>query len=242
MVPMINGSTDSSTGSGADTPLLSARDITHNFGAETILGGVSFDIAAGETVAIMGPSGSGKTTLLNCLSGILAPTGGEVVFDGEVISSWPDARRSALRLRKFGFVFQDGQLLPELSARDNVALTARLGGVPTQRARAKAEEMLDRLGIGHLAMRRPGAMSGGQAQRVAIARALVAQPRVVFADEPTGALDQAAGHEAIQLLTSVAQTLGATLVLVTHDSSVASWCDRLVELRDGIVHYDGRMR
>ena len=222
------------------TPLIQGRDITHSYGGEDVLGGVSVDLAAGETLAVIGPSGSGKTTLLHCLAGILVPTGGSVLFDGSELSALPDAKRSALRLNNFGFVFQDGQLLPELSARDNVALSARLGGTPTYAARKKAQQMLDKLGIGHLGQQRPGKLSGGQAQRVAIARALVAEPRVVFADEPTGALDQASGQEAVQLLTTVAQSTGAALVMVTHDPNVAAWCERCIEIRDGIIHYDGR--
>lgn len=222
------------------TPLIQGRDIAHSYGGENVLGGVTIDVGAGETVAVMGPSGSGKTTLLQCLAGILVPTGGSVLFDGSELSSLPDAKRSTLRLRSFGFVFQDGQLLPELTARDNVALSARLGGTPATQARKKAQQVLDKLGIGHLGQQRPGKLSGGQAQRVAIARALVAEPRAIFADEPTGALDQASGQEAIQLLTTMAQSTGAALVMVTHDPNVAAWCERCVEIRDGIIHYDGR--
>lgn len=189
----------------------------------------------------MGPSGSGKSTLLHCLSGVLTPEMGTVSFDGEVISSLSDKQRSHLRLRDFGFVFQDGQLIPELTARENVGLPLMLTGTTTGHALRMADEMLGRLGIPELKGRRPADMSGGQAQRVAIARALVASPRVVFADEPSGALDQATGHEMMQLLTTTVAMSGAALVLVTHDLNVARWCSRLVEIHDGLVHADRRL-
>ena len=155
-----------------------------------------------------------------------------------LVSAMPDARRSHLRLAAFGFVFQDGQLIPELPARENVALPLMLTGTARRRALATADEQLDRLGLAAMRDRRPGEMSGGQAQRVAIARALAGDPAVIFADEPTGALDQATGHETMQLLTSTARMAGAALVLVTHDTNVARWCSRLVEIRDGLVHTD----
>lgn len=218
--------------------ILETQDITKNYGPEAVLGGVSLAFAAGESVAIMGPSGSGKTTLLHCLSGIYIPTSGNVVFDGEVVSTWDDARRSNLRLKNFGFVFQDDQLLPELTAVENIALPARLNGTAAAQARNDAQSILAQLGLEELGKRRPAEMSGGQAQRVAIARALANKPKVVFADEPTGALDQASGHESMQLLTTVVKAIGATLILVTHDSAVASWCTRRIEIRDGIVHND----
>mgnify|MGYP000476814555 FL=1 len=152
-----------------------------------------------------------------------------------------DAQRSHLRLSQFGFVFQDGQLIPELPARENVALPLLLTGTRRRTALAKADEVLAKIGIPDLADRRPSDMSGGQAQRVAIARALAANPRVVFADEPSGALDQATGHEVMQLLTATAAQAGASLVMVTHDPAVARWCSRLVEIRDGLVHTDRRL-
>lgn len=218
--------------------LLSTSDIVKRFGNVQALAGVTLNIAAGETVAIMGPSGSGKSTLLHCLSGVLAPDEGAVTFRGETISSLPDTKRSRIRLRHFGFVFQDGQLLPELPARENVALPLMLTGTGAGKALKAADEVLAQLGIGELRDRRPSDMSGGQAQRVAIARALVGKPDVVFADEPSGALDQATGHEMMQLLTASVAMSGAALVLVTHDLDVARWCSRLVEIRDGLVHAD----
>ena len=221
--------------------LLVTHDITRNFGSVKALAGVSIKIASGESVAIMGPSGSGKSTLLHCLSGVLAPNDGQVMFAGRDLTRMSDAKRSHLRLSHFGFVFQDGQLIPELPARENVALPLLLTGTRRRAALAKADETLMRIGIPELKGRRPADMSGGQAQRVAIARALVASPQVVFADEPSGALDQATGHEVMQLLTATVAQAGASLVMVTHDPSVARWCSRLVEIRDGLVHADHRL-
>lgn len=218
--------------------LLRTTDIVKTFGQVRALAGVSLEIRAGESVAIMGPSGSGKSTLLHCLSGVLLPDDGTVEFDGRQISALPDRERSHLRLSHFGFVFQDGQLIPELPARENVALPLMLTGTRRGTALKAADDMLGRIGIAELRDRRPGDMSGGQAQRVAIARALVGQPKVVFADEPSGALDQATGHEVMQLLTTTVALAGASLVMVTHDLGVARWCSRLVEIRDGLVHAD----
>lgn len=223
------------------SPLLATHDITKSFGAVRALAGISVRVEQGESVAIMGPSGSGKSTLLHCLSGVLVPDDGVVDFDGGPLSALNDRQRSHLRLSEFGFVFQDGQLLPELPARENVALPLMLTGTSRRQALAAADDMLGRIGLGELRGRRPGDMSGGQAQRVAIARAMVGHPRVVFADEPSGALDQASGHEVMQLLTTTCRIAGAALVVVTHDINVARWCSRLIEIRDGIVHADRRL-
>lgn len=223
------------------SPLLATHDITKSFGAVRALAGISMRVEQGESVAIMGPSGSGKSTLLHCLSGVLVPDDGVVDFDGGPLSALNDRQRSHLRLSEFGFVFQDGQLLPELPARENVALPLMLTGTSRRLALAAADDMLGRIGLGELRGRRPGDMSGGQAQRVAIARAMVGHPRVVFADEPSGALDQASGHEVMQLLTTTCRIAGAALVVVTHDINVARWCSRLIEIRDGIVHADRRL-
>lgn len=217
---------------------LAASSLTVTYGQVRALAGASVDIPSGQSVAIMGPSGSGKTTLLHCLAGIRVPDSGEVRLGGNLVSAMSDAARSRLRRQMLGFVFQDGQLIPELSARENVALPLMLGGTGRHQALRSADGWLDRLGIGHAARRRPGEMSGGQAQRVAVARALVHNPQVVFADEPTGALDQATGHEVMQLLTTTTRMTGTTLVVVTHDTNVAGWCERLVELRDAMIHSD----
>lgn len=223
---------------GMSTPLITTSDIVKRFGTVTALAGVSINISVGESVAIMGPSGSGKSTLLHCLSGVLVPDQGSVSFGGTEISGLTDARRSHLRLRELGFVFQDSQLIPELPARENVALPLMLTGTPTRSALRAADDMLARLGLADLKGRRPAQMSGGQAQRIAIARALVSSPRAIFADEPSGSLDQATGHEMMQLLTAAVSMAGATLVVVTHDVNVARWCSRLIEIRDGLVHSD----
>ncbi|WP_216378831.1 ABC transporter ATP-binding protein [Arcanobacterium phocae] len=218
---------------------LRGRGLMKTYGDVHALAGVDIDIKHGEQVAIMGPSGSGKSTLLHVLSGILQPDEGQVELGELSISSMSDAKRSELRRSKLGFVFQDGQLVPELTARENVAFPLLLTGVSRRKALKTAETWLERLGVRSQAAKRPGEMSGGQAQRVAIARALVHDPAILFADEPTGALDQATGHEVMQLLTATAKMNGTTLVVITHDTQVASWCQRLVEIRDGLIHYDG---
>ncbi|WP_448852774.1 ABC transporter ATP-binding protein [Corynebacterium sp. 335C] len=225
-----------------DTTLLAATGLTKSFGAEAALRGVDLSIAHGEAVAVMGPSGSGKSTLLTCLAGVQSPDSGTVAFDGADLTAMSDKQRSRLRLREFGFVFQDGQLLPELPARENVALPMRLTGTSRRDALRAADAMLDQLGIGEHAAKLPGNMSGGQAQRVAVARAVAGRPRIVFADEPTGALDQQTGQEVMQLLTTLTRMNDAALVMVTHDAGVANWCDRLVEIRDGRIHADRRLR
>ena len=220
---------------------LVARGLTKSFGQVRALAGVDLEIPAGQSVAIMGPSGSGKSTLLHCLAGILVPDAGEVRLGDLTISGLRDAQRSRVRRERLGFVFQDGQLLPELPARENVALPLLLRGVSRGEALRRADEWLGRLGLGAgsgLAGRRPGEMSGGQAQRVAIARAMVHDPSVVFADEPTGALDQATGHEVLQILTTTTAMAGATLVVVTHDAQAPRRCTRLADLRDARVHAD----
>ncbi|MDP9851528.1 ABC transporter ATP-binding protein [Corynebacterium lowii] len=224
------------------THSLQLHDITKSFGAQPVLSGISLTINPGETVAVMGPSGSGKSTLLHCMSGVLTPTHGTVRFGDAELSSLSDAARSRLRLHHFGFVFQDGQLLPELSNLENIALPAILNGTSRSKARKKAQSLLDQLGLGDLALRRPGDVSGGQAQRVAIARALCAEPSLIFADEPTGALDQSTGHEVMQMLSTLAKRSGASLVMVTHDAQVAQWMERRIEIRDGIIHDDRLLR
>lgn len=223
---------------GDPTGTLEAAGVVKRYGQVVALGGVSLTIGSGESVAIMGPSGSGKSTLLHCLSGILVPDEGSVSLGSERLSAMPDSRRSRLRRERFGFVFQDGQLIGELPARENVALPLLLGGVSRREALRRADEWLGRLGLAGMESRRPGELSGGQAQRVAVARALVHDPAVVFADEPTGALDQATGHEVMQVLTATARMSGATLVVVTHDEHVARWCGRVIEIRDALVHAD----
>ena len=216
--------------------MLELRDITKSFPQQRVLEGISLTVGDGESVAIMGPSGSGKSTLLHCMSGVLVPDQGEVLFDDRDVAAMSDAERSRLRLEHFGFIFQDGQLLPELTATENVALPQIMRGVPRSQAHNDAVDMLTRLGLGSYVDRYPGQLSGGQGQRVAIARALAGPPSVVFADEPTAALDQATGHEVMQQIVAVCQKFGVTLVVVTHDPKIADWCSRRVEIRDGLIH------
>ena len=216
--------------------MLELRDITKSFPQQRVLEGISLTVGDGESVAIMGPSGSGKSTLLHCMSGVLVPDQGEVLFDGRDVAAISDAERSRLRLEHFGFIFQDGQLLPELTATENVALPQIMRGVSRSQAHKDAVDMLTRLGLGAYVDRYPGQLSGGQGQRVAIARALAGPPSVVFADEPTAALDQATGHEVMQQIVAVCQKFGVTLVVVTHDPKIADWCSRRVEIRDGLIH------
>jgi len=220
------------------TPLV-ASGLAKTYGTEGAtthaLAGVDLTITPGESVAIMGPSGSGKTTLLHCLAGIITPTSGAVLWRGEDLASLSEARRTALRRQDFGFVFQSGQLLPELPAVENAAIPLMLDGVPRAEATRVAAGWLAHLGLAGLEQRRPGELSGGQAQRVAIARALVGSPGIVFADEPTGALDQTTGAEVLAVLTSAAKASGAALVVVTHDPGVARHCGRTLAMRDGRV-------
>jgi putative ABC transport system ATP-binding protein len=218
------------------TPYLGARGITRSFGETPALRGADFAIAAGEIVAVTGPSGSGKSTLLHCLAGILRPDSGEVWFDGRRVDTMSERERSVLRRIEFGFVFQFGQLVPELSSEENVALPLLLNKVGRAKAVAAARTLMERLGLAGMENRRSGELSGGQAQRVAVARAMVARPKVVFADEPTGSLDSVTGETVMQLLTDVAREGSATVVIVTHDARVAAYADRQVIVRDGVAH------
>ena len=218
---------------GADAALLSCREVVKHFGPTPALDGASLDVAAGELVAIMGPSGSGKSTLLHCAAGIFTPDAGEVWFDGQAVGHMSDQRRSELRRTEFGFIFQFGRLVPELSCVENVSLPLRLSGVRNREAHRRAIEWLERLEVTDVAGKLPGEVSGGQGQRVAVARALVTEPRVVFADEPTGALDSLNGERVMQLLTVAARETEAAVVLVTHEPRVAAYADREVIVRDG---------
>ncbi len=214
-------------------PLIEAVDVRKRFGDTVALDGLSFEIAGGEIVAVLGPSGSGKSTLLLCLAGILLPDGGDVRYRGRSLASVSDAVRTRLRRDDFGFVFQFGQLVPELTALDNVSLPLRLAGLRRRDAIGRAREFLGSLGVGDVAEKRAGEMSGGQAQRVAVARALVSRPRVIFADEPTGSLDSTNGELVMELLVSTARRQGSSIVLVTHEPQVAAYADRETVVRDG---------
>lgn len=221
------------------SPLLSARNVTKTFGAQPALRGVDLDLTEGEIVAVRGRSGCGKSTLLHCLSGIIRPDLGEVRFRGERIDDTSEAYRSELRRTKFGVLLQHGHLISELTAAENVALPLMLGGGTRRPALAAAGDWLARLGVAEAAEQVPGQLSGGQAQRVALARAMVTQPAVLFADEPTGALDTLAGEQVMQLLTRLAREHGTAVVVVTHDATVAAYAERELVLRDGEVDPTG---
>jgi putative ABC transport system ATP-binding protein len=220
---------------GPGGSLIEARDLELSFGATPALRGASLAADAGEMLAVMGPSGSGKSTLLHCLAGILQPSAGEVWFGGRRIDTLGETERSALRRDRFGFVFQFGQLVPELSAVENVALPLLLGGMRRASALAQARPWFGRLGLDGLEGRRSGELSGGQAQRVALARGLITRPDVLFADEPTGSLDSLTGEQVMGLLTAAARDQGSTVILVTHEPRVAAYARREVIVRDGRV-------
>ena len=215
--------------------IVEARDLVKSFGETPALRGASLTVRQGEIVAVMGPSGSGKSTLLHCLAGILVPEQGQVWFGGQRLDTLSDERRSALRRDRFGFVFQSGQLVPELTAEQNVALPLLLSGTRRGPAMTAARKWFGTLGLDGLEGRRSGELSGGQAQRVALARGLVAGPQVLFADEPTGSLDSVSGELVMDLLVAAAREHGTTVVLVTHDARVAAYADREVIVRDGTV-------
>jgi putative ABC transport system ATP-binding protein len=215
--------------------IVEARNLVLSFGETPALRGASLTVRKGEIVAVMGPSGSGKSTLLHCLAGILVPEQGQVWFGGQRLDALSDERRSALRRDRFGFVFQSGQLVPELTAEQNVALPLLLSGTRRRPAMAAARKWFPALGLDGLECRRSGELSGGQAQRVALARGLVAGPEVLFADEPTGSLDSVSGELVMDLLTAAAREHGTTVVLVTHDARVAAYANREVVVRDGRV-------
>lgn len=222
-------------GDGASGRFIEAVDLSLSFGSTPALRGASLGVAKGEVVAVMGPSGSGKSTLLHCLAGILVPYSGEVHFNGMRLDRLSDDKRSALRRDRFGFVFQSGQLVPELTAEENVALPLLLSGMRRGPAMAAARTWFPALGLDGLEARRSGELSGGQAQRVALARGLVAEPEVLFAGEPTGALDSMSGELVMNLLVGAVREQGTTVVLVTHDARVAAYADREVVVRDGTV-------
>jgi putative ABC transport system ATP-binding protein len=219
----------------AHHPVLAGRGLVKRYGEVCALDGVDITVRAGDVVAIVGPSGSGKSSLLHVLSGVLPADGGEVFLGGKPITTLGETDRSLLRRSAFGFVFQSGLLVAELTAEENAALPLLLAGVPRADALGAARDRLARLGLSGLEGRRPGELSSGQSQRVAIARALVHRPRVVFADEPTGALDTATGQEVVTALLETARQTGAAVVVVTHDQAVADRAQRVVELRDGRV-------
>lgn len=226
---------NSTIGVEAPGPILSARDLHKRFGQTEALRGIDLDIEPGEVLAVMGPSGSGKSTLLHCLAGVLAPDQGSVWFDGIEISALNESARSRLRLERLGFVFQFGQLLPDLSAVDNISVPLLLAGVRRSEAIDRAEGWLQQLGLADARNRLPAELSGGQAQRIAVARALVMEPVVLFADEPTGSLDSLAAEQVMNALLDLVRESGTTVVIITHDPRTAAYADREVVVRDGRI-------
>lgn len=236
--------------SSSTTPraaVLTASDVVHGYGKQTVLHGINVTINAGDTVALTGPSGSGKTTLLHLLAGIDTPWDGQIhlaarqtsgpvsspLDRGGDITKLGTEQRSTLRRSRFGLMFQSGQLLDELTCEENVALPLIAGGMELREARAAARTLFPTLGLDGLEDRRPGEVSGGQRQRIALARALVTQPDVLFADEPTGALDSRTGAMLMDTLLAAQQNTGMALVLVTHDRDIAARCRRVLALSDG---------
>jgi len=204
------------------------------------LSGLDFSAARGEMVALMGPSGCGKTTLLNCLAGLDTPDAGTVRIDGALLSAMSDRERTDYRARHMGFIFQAFNLLPVLNAQENVELPLLISGVPSAEARRRALVALERMGLADRARHAPSQLSGGQQQRVAVARALATEPTIIWADEPTGNLDSSAASDVLDLLGSLHADGAHTIVIVTHDRSVADRADRIVHLRDGRIEAEER--
>lgn len=215
--------------------------VTGNITVEA-LRGITMEIDKGEMVAIMGPSGCGKTTLLNCLSGIDDVTSGKIYIEDQEITSMNDNSKTNFRARRMGFIFQFYNLLPVLTATENVELPLLIAGTPQQEARSRALELLDTVGLSRRADLRPNALSGGERQRVTIARALSNTPAIVWADEPTGDLDVRTSEEVVSLMRRLNRENGQTFIIVTHDPEVGAKCDRIIHMRDGrIVTTDGNV-
>ena len=218
-------------------PVVVGRDVWKVYGQKettvTALRGINLEVVRGEILAVMGPSGSGKTTLLNCLSGLDDISRGEVLVEGTNIHRMADAQKSEYRARRTGFVFQSYNLLPILTAEENVEMPLLIAGASAKRARTAARELLTQMGLGDRVDHRPSELSGGQQQRVSLARALVAHPAIVWADEPTGNLDAEGSREVTTLLRDLNRKYQQTMVVVTHDADVAAACDRTLHMRDG---------
>ncbi|WP_143714586.1 ABC transporter ATP-binding protein [Thermomicrobium roseum] len=225
------------------TPIVEATNVVKIYDTGRVkvpaLRGVSLTVYGGEMVAIMGPSGSGKTTLLNCLSGLDTIDEGMILIAGKELARLPDDVRSEFRARHMGFVFQLFNLIPVLSALENVELPALLAGIRPSEARRRAWAVLEQVGLADRAGHKPAELSGGQQQRVAIARALVNQPDIIWADEPTGNLDTETADEVMALLRRLNRENGQTFVIVTHDPRIGSMCDRVIQMRDGLIIDDG---
>ncbi|MDO4870977.1 MAG: ABC transporter ATP-binding protein [Candidatus Saccharibacteria bacterium] len=216
--------------------IIEAKNIKKSFNKNTMaLRGADFAIEEGEIVAVVGASGSGKSTLLHCLAGILKIDSGEVLFEGKNIGKMSDKKRNQLRREKFGFVFQFSQLVPELTALDNVALPLLINGVKKAEAYAEAKSWLKKVGLAKNMNQNSGELSGGQAQRVAIARAMIIKPKILFADEPTGSLDSINSEKVMELFITTAKENNTTVIMVTHEATIAAYADREVIVRDGVV-------
>lgn len=219
--------------------IISAKDVVKTYDTGTTrvsaLKGIDFEVARGEMVGVMGPSGCGKTTLLNCLSGLDRVDSGRILIEGEDIAEMGDKKRTNYRARRMGFIFQVYNLLPVLSAVENVELPMLVANVRPAKARQNAMDALTRVGLEQWAHHRPAELSGGQRQRVTVARSLVNNPAIIWADEPTGALDSTSAGDIMQLLRDLNESQGLTIVLVTHDPGVGSQCHRIVRMRDGEI-------
>lgn len=221
------------------TPIIAAHQIHKTFRTGRIevhaLRGIDLEIAQGEMVAVMGPSGCGKTTLLNCLSGLDDFDSGEVTIEGADLRGMGDRKRTAYRARRMGFVFQTYNLLPVITAVENVELPLLVSGVSPRDARRRALDALDQVGLSDRSSHRPAELSGGQRQRVTIARALVNNPAIVWADEPTGNLDSKSAQDIVNVMRDLNRTRKQTFVIVTHDAGIGAQCDRIVRMQDGLI-------
>ncbi|MDE5644606.1 MAG: ABC transporter ATP-binding protein [Muribaculaceae bacterium] len=215
--------------------MIELRNICKSYGNLAVLSDVSLTVGNNEIITIVGPSGAGKTTLLQIAGSLDRPDSGKVIYDGTDLSGLNDRRLSEFRNRNIGFIFQFHQLLPEFTAVENAAMPALIAGTPRRKAFDKASELLDMLGLGERLRHKPSEMSGGERQRTAVARALINDPRVVFADEPTGSLDSRNRDEIRSLMADLRQRLGQTFVIVTHDPSVSDIADRTIHMADGRI-------
>ena len=229
----------------ADEMIIELQDICKSYIQGTmvtpVLKNINFTMKEGEYTAIMGPSGSGKSTLMNLIGCLDQPTSGRYLLDGEDVSAYTDNQMSDIRLQKIGFVFQTFQLLPYMSAADNVALPLSYAGVSRRERKERDIEMLGKVGLSDRVGYLPNQLSGGQKQRVAIARAMINHPRILLADEPTGALDSTSGKQIMGLFRELNED-GVTILMITHDAEIASNADRIVEIRDGLLNQEVKLQ